>query len=440
MKKNMRNRVALLGALLVAGLVLAGIGTAFGAGAVFQEKPPLRLEAISEGDIVRIVTFRDSVEVGTYNMSGGGGGAISIVSSTSSGEIMIGSEPRLAMVGTYTGGDIYTKLSEEQRCKAIEIAKRNETVQEILEGAENYHITVYDVMKMEEIEKEGKGRGIKLVHEEDKARVEIRVFKEYEDEKRLKEYSVIVDLAKEEVTEINEHPEIRKAKWIVRAWEGNVIEIELVKEEAVKIALNDSRVQELIEGKEYQVFGVGTVGGIGSADRVALGLGIEEKGYTIWVDMKNQTVTSIEEQSGGVMQICVGPGCENVNLTDFTVGVGEMPAMGIGRAVQVNLSELRLEIITCEKNLTEEEKTRAKEIALSDSRVQERTEGKEYKIRAINAHMLSQITGECELLGASVFIDLPEIGKWFNVNVDLEEGKVTHIGPLLPIPKPPGEQ
>ncbi|MQY53703.1 MAG: hypothetical protein GH149_00135, partial [Methanosarcinales archaeon] len=104
MKKNMRNRVALLGALLVAGLVLAGLGTAFGAGAVFQEETPLRLEAISEGDIVKIVTFRDSVEVGTYNMSGGGGGAISIVSSTSSGEIMIGSEPRLAMVGTYTGG------------------------------------------------------------------------------------------------------------------------------------------------------------------------------------------------------------------------------------------------------------------------------------------------------------------------------------------------
>ena len=432
----MRNRVALLGALLVTGLVLAGIGTAFGAGAVFQEKTPLWLEAVSEGNFTKIAVFRDGAEIGTYNTSGAR--AISIVSSTSSGEIRIGGVPRLAMVGTYTAGYEYTKLSEEQRCKAMKIAKRNETVQKILEGAENYHITVYDVMKMEEIEKEGKGRGIKLVHEEDKARVEIRVFKEYEDEKGLKEYSVIVDLAKEEVTEINEVPEIRKAKI---TWEGNVIEIELVKEEAVKIALNDSRVQELIEGKEYQVFGVGTVGGIGSADRVALGLGIEEKGYTIWVDMKNQTVTSIEEQSGDMlMHICVGPGCENANLTDFTVGERRMPVMGIGRAVQVNLSELRLEIITCEKNLTEEEKTRAKEIALSDSRVQERIEGKEYEIKVINAHMLSQITGECELLGASVFIDLPEIDKWFNVNVDLEEGKVTHIGPLIPIPKPPEEQ
>lgn len=72
--------------------------------------------------------------------------------------------------------------------------------------------------------------------------------------------------------------------------------------------------------------------------------------------------------------------------------------------------------------------------------MQERIEGKEYEIKAINAHLLTTITGECELLGASVFIDLPEIDKWFNVNVDLEEEKVTHIGPLLPIPKPPEEQ
>ncbi|HJH25945.1 MAG TPA: hypothetical protein C5S37_04040 [Methanophagales archaeon] len=323
MEKNFRrNRVALLGALLVTGMVLAGLGTALGAGAVFQEETPLRLEAVSEGDFTKIVVFRDGEEIETLNVSEAG--AFSIVSSASSGEIRIGSEPRLEMVETYYTAEYEygesTKLSEEQRCKAMEIAKRNETVQEILEGAENYHITVYGVMKMEEIEKEGKGKGVKLVHEEDKARVEIRVFKEYEDEKGLKEYSVIVDLAKEEVTKINEVPEIRKAKI---TWEGNVIEIELVKEEAVKIALNDSGVQELIEGKEYQVFGVGTVGGIGSAaDRVALGLGIEEKGYTIWVDMKNQTVTSIEEQSGDMlMHICVGPGCENVNLTDLPTGM-----------------------------------------------------------------------------------------------------------------------
>ena len=83
-------------------------------------------------------------------------------------------------------------------------------------------------------------------------------------------------------------------------------EIEVVQEEAIKIALNDSRVQELIKGKAYQVLGVGGVPGkIESADRVALGLGVGEKVYTIWVDLKNQTVTSVEEQSS-VRTVSIG--------------------------------------------------------------------------------------------------------------------------------------
>ncbi|MEA2033022.1 MAG: hypothetical protein U9N41_05510 [Euryarchaeota archaeon] len=88
-------------------------------------------------------------------------------------------------------------------------------------------------------------------------------------------------------------------------------EIEVVQEEAIKIALNDSRVQELIKGKEYQVLGVGGVPGrIESADMVALGLGVGEKVYTIWVDMKNQTVTSVEEQS-------------SVRIEDLDLKIGE---------------------------------------------------------------------------------------------------------------------
>jgi len=90
--------------------------------------------------------------------------------------------------------------------------------------------------------------------------------------------------------------------------------------------------------------------------------------------------------------------------------------------------------------LTEEQKEKAKKIALSDSRVQKRIGGKEYKIRLIQAHTLITQTGEHELRDAAVFIDLPGINKWFDVRVDLEEGKVTHIGPLLPIPAPPEEQ
>jgi len=90
--------------------------------------------------------------------------------------------------------------------------------------------------------------------------------------------------------------------------------------------------------------------------------------------------------------------------------------------------------------LTEEQKEKAKKIALSDSRVQKRIGGKEYEIRLIQAHTLITQTGEHELRDATVFIDLSGIDKWFDVRVDLEGGKVTHIGPLLPIPAPPEEQ
>jgi len=58
----------------------------------------------------------------------------------------------------------------------------------------------------------------------------------------------------------------------------------------------------------------------------------------------------------------------------------------------------------------------------------------------LQAHTLITQTGEHELRDATVFIDLLGIDKWFDVRVDLEEGKVTHIGPLLPIPAPPEEQ
>ncbi len=92
--------MALLCVLLVTGLVLAGIGTAFGAGAVFQEETPLQLKAISEGDSTKIVVFGDGEEIETLNVSKVG--AFSIVSSASSGEIRIESEPRLAI-----GGDVY---------------------------------------------------------------------------------------------------------------------------------------------------------------------------------------------------------------------------------------------------------------------------------------------------------------------------------------------
>lgn len=105
----------------------------------------------------------------------------------------------------------YAKLSEGSRAKAVEIALGDPRVQQMLEGAD-YRVGVYDVFDLREIEVEEKGKGIALIPREGFASVEFRIYKEYDQELGLKVYEVIVNLLEEEVTEIREHPELRKPK------------------------------------------------------------------------------------------------------------------------------------------------------------------------------------------------------------------------------------
>lgn len=342
--------MALLGALLVTGLVLAGLGTAFGAGAVFQEKTPLWLEAVSEGNFTKIAVFRDGAEIGTYNTSGAR--AISIVSSTSSGEIRIGGVPRLAMVGTYYTTEQYTKLSEEQRCKVVEIAKENSTVQEILGNADEYKIRVQNVFRIEIVETEGKEEitatvpvnaiVIKSILEEDKAKVEIDTYRDVENTTVFKPYIVTVDLADEKVTDISEGPEIRKGEPAIMFSIANITAKSITMMsgfELLEIAKKDEGVQELIEGKDYQVVGV-LVEGKNNTNTATLTLEIEGKYYGITIDLDGRTVKSIEEtQKPGHALTPVN--IEGVYITNANVAW-----------------------TSCEEeNLTEEEKARAKEIA-----------------------------------------------------------------------------
>jgi len=104
------------------------------------------------------------------------------------------------------------KFPEEQRAKATEIAMGDPRVQEILKEVDDYQIGVYNFLYLQEIEDEEKGKGFAIVCREGFALVEIRIFKEYDQELGLKVYQVIVDLSEEKVTEIREHPEVRKPK------------------------------------------------------------------------------------------------------------------------------------------------------------------------------------------------------------------------------------
>ena len=88
----------------------------------------------------------------------------------------------------------------------------------------------------------------------------------------------------------------------------------------LEIAKKDSRVQELIEDKEYKAVYAGKGGKIGEEDTAFLTLDVEGKYYVVAIDLDTETVKSVEEQqspAGGF--ITVGPDGE----TKWSEGVPE---------------------------------------------------------------------------------------------------------------------
>ena len=114
---------------------------------------------------------------------------------------------------------MFTKLSPEQREKAVEIALGDPRVQEMLDGVDDYRTSVSEILDVQEIE-----GGIALIPKEGLALVELRIYKDYGEELGLKVVKVTVDLLEEEVKEIEEYPEVRKPK----VYEGIVSTDELL--------------------------------------------------------------------------------------------------------------------------------------------------------------------------------------------------------------------
>ena len=81
---------------------------------------------------------------------------------------------------------------------------------------------------------------------------------------------------------------------------------------SLEIAKRDSRVQELIEGKEYDVISAGTSFTGGMAERMidisVLTLEVEGKYYLVTVDMNSETVISVEEQQSPSGFVSIGAG------------------------------------------------------------------------------------------------------------------------------------
>ena len=87
-------------------------------------------------------------------------------------------------------------------------------------------------------------------------------------------------------------------------------EDEVEMNELLEIAKEDSKIQELVDGKDYEVVAMGKVGKIGEEDTAILTLDVEGKYYKVTIDLHSETVESVEQQSSSMIEFCVGPECE----------------------------------------------------------------------------------------------------------------------------------
>lgn len=182
MEKRMKNRVALLGILLIAGMLMAGIGTALGAGEIFQGTPK---SIMAEGTInadgsTQVTIYEDGKVIKSFTLPEG---EEYTLQTPGGGEIHMGSKPTEEMKEEQA-------KHETEMDKAIEIAKKDSRVQELI-GGTAYEIITGGIASDGEIdtailtlEVEGKyykvtidldGETVKSVEEQTSSRTEVYV-------------------------------------------------------------------------------------------------------------------------------------------------------------------------------------------------------------------------------------------------------------------------
>lgn len=108
-------------------------------------------------------------------------------------------------------------LTAEDRQKVTDIVLTSPQIQGLLEGADDYTIEVSEVFDINEVSfdvNEGVSGGVELVPREGVAKALITMNNDYGEEFGVQVIKVIVDLEKEEITETEINPEVRKPKVI----------------------------------------------------------------------------------------------------------------------------------------------------------------------------------------------------------------------------------
>ena len=131
MKSEMKNRIVVLSILLVAGLLMASIGTALGVGEVFQgtQKSIMAEGTMNADGSTQVTIYEDGKVIKSFTLPEGEEYTLQ----TPGGEIHMGGKPTEEMKEEQA-------KHETEMDKAIEIAKKDSRVTELI-GGTAYEIT-----------------------------------------------------------------------------------------------------------------------------------------------------------------------------------------------------------------------------------------------------------------------------------------------------------
>lgn len=200
------------------------------------------------------------------------------------------------------------------------------------------------------------------------------------------------------------------------------------RQKAIEIAKQNETVKQYLE-QGYEMPGISSIfsnisGGETAITDVYVTLRKDKEWVFANVDLNEEKVSEILRSHGEVagLETREGGKIKAVNETEIRIAVG-----GGGKLIRA--PEVR--------ELTEEEREKAREIALSDPEVQNIIKGKNYEteIGPIGVIITNETGGvETKFNGASVMFTLKD-GTIYFVHVDLEKGKVIRISPPIAPPE-----
>lgn len=224
--------------------------------------------------------------------------------------------------------------------------------------------------------------------------------------------------------------------WIYQSSPKKLLEIPMLSEKqrqmAIEIAKQNETVKQYLE-QGYEIARVCPIGNLSkeeeAMDTVSVEVSLVKDKEWVYanIDLDKREVTRILKLDGEVAGFKMQNGKIKavVNETEIRITIGGKEGKLI-RAPEV-------------RELTEEEREKAREVALSDPEVQNIIKGKNYEmeIRPTGVFITNE-AGEVETKfdGASVMFEL-EDGTVYFVHVDLEKEKVIRISPPVPSPMPP---